>query len=505
MALARARCSSFVGVLVLGLAGCQTGAYARAKHADTEDAWRAFLADHPDGAEAESARDQLDEALWRDVDQVHTPLGYRRYLDELPDGAHAETARERLRALHHQQPGDSGRLDLDATAEASPDAARAALDASAGGDPAALRAFLARYPKSARDAELREREDDLSFALAARADAQALRRFLELHPHTRHRDEVEVLLGAREVKALLWEERFVDADVRLHGLGDGALQGQLARELCARQARWARARTSALADLGSEGLALVLADEGAVTSMARGLASEDAAEGIAVIWALAETGAPSALDPLLHALDPERSLAVRWSARVALAALVRAWPVEVRELELGQRLAQVSARAASAPLWFEEAVLEDALALVDSAATLAKARHDAPDDPLLLAEALRRGDLREPERGLTGQQLRALLPAIPEGEGCARAWFGSLLQRRRPAAGACGDAPHAPPSGAEARRLDALAALSKRMGSAPALRAQLGRLAERDGSERVRAAALAALGGAPTLDLEGCP
>jgi hypothetical protein len=259
----------------------------------------------------------------------------------------------------------------------------------------------------------------------------------------------------------------------------------------------------ALAELGTDGLALMLADDATVAAVSEGLAAEDDDEAIKAAWTLADTGSPAALDPLLVALGSARPLDVRWTVRLALERLVSGWPEGVRELELGPRRERLAARAASAPLWFAQAVLEGALGMEETTQTLEKARHDAADDPLPLAEALARGKLPEPERALVAEQLRAMLTAIP-GEGCERRRLLALATSGRADLGGCPDVP-AEVKNLEARRLAAIASLA-RLSSQPSmvLRAQLGRLAERDGSPAVREAAKRALAGADTLSTSTC-
>jgi hypothetical protein len=188
---------------------------------------------------------------------------------------------------------------------------------------------------------------------------------------------------------------------------------------------------------------------------------------------------------------------------LALARLVAGWPPEVREIELVPRREQLVARAASAPLWLEEAVLEAGLGLDEAVQALEKARHDAPEDPLPLAEALSRGDLRDPERSLVAQQLEAMLAAVPKSEVCARRWLRRLVVPDESDRDQCPQIP-AVVTSAEARRLAAIAALAPSTRSSAALLAQLGRLAERDGAPEVRDAAKRALAGIDTLTTPAC-
>lgn len=83
-------------------------AWATAAAADTADAYRAYLRDHPNGlySAAASARlDQLGESAdganrdrdaWADAAATNTPDAYRDYLNRFPQGEYAEAANRRL-------------------------------------------------------------------------------------------------------------------------------------------------------------------------------------------------------------------------------------------------------------------------------------------------------------------------------------------------------------------------------------------------------------------------
>jgi hypothetical protein len=492
--------------VAFSLGACRSAAFTRAEQRDTEDGWRAYLADHDLGVEADAARERLDDRVWAECERVKTPLAYRRYLDEFPAGAHEDDALARLRALR-SRPSPNDAEDLDATSGPAVEAnfADAALAASASGSSAPLLAFLSRFPDSPRAAALRAREEDLAFAEAARGTLEALRRFLETHPGSRRAAEVEAIIEEREIRALLWEEHFPEAEQRIAALPQGPLAAGLRRELCQRRARADRTSPVELSKLGAEGLALILPDDAAVGALAEGLLSEEAQDVIETAWLLADTGAPATLDPLLRVMEPERSVAVRWTARQVLARIIAGWPPEVREAELDRRRSQLVARAASAALWTEEAVLEEGLGSAEVQATLAKARHDAPEDPLPAALALERADLRDPEKSLVAQQLKNALAGLPSSEGCAQLWLARLVQETSaPPGGLCAEGPTGAALSAQTRRLAALSLLIKRGPLAPSLVAQLGRVAERDGSPEVRAAARSALAGVDTLDTPVC-
>ena len=100
-----------------GMAGAQGGngilqpdrdAWAAAAAADTADAYRAYLRDHPGGlySAAASARlDQLGETVdganrdrdaWAEAAATNTPDAYRSYLNRFPQGEYADAAGRRL-------------------------------------------------------------------------------------------------------------------------------------------------------------------------------------------------------------------------------------------------------------------------------------------------------------------------------------------------------------------------------------------------------------------------
>ena len=76
------------------LAGCATeyAAYEEAQAANTVEAYKAFLAEFPDGVNKAAAEERIDAMEWDVAEAENTAEAYEAYLAAHPDGRHAQDA-----------------------------------------------------------------------------------------------------------------------------------------------------------------------------------------------------------------------------------------------------------------------------------------------------------------------------------------------------------------------------------------------------------------------------
>ncbi|MBI5018281.1 MAG: hypothetical protein HZB55_22680 [Deltaproteobacteria bacterium] len=171
--------------------------FKEASKLDTAAAYRLFLAAYPEGPEAQEAQRKLKDAEADDAAfaQAQTSEeGLRAYLAERPEGHNAADARSRLEALKVASAAAS------APAVSSPSVA-AFVEAKEKRTAAALEEFLAKYPDSTEAAEAREQlgwlREDVAYEKARSADTEeGYRSFLREHPNAVLRDEVQLRLNA---------------------------------------------------------------------------------------------------------------------------------------------------------------------------------------------------------------------------------------------------------------------------------------------------------------------
>jgi hypothetical protein len=105
------------------LTACEGADLHEAQQLDSPDAYEAFLAKHPQSAEAARLRERIEELRFLRAQREGTPDALREYLQRHPDGANAEKAR-----------AEEDKLSFDvAKREDTPDAYQAYLDSHAAG------------------------------------------------------------------------------------------------------------------------------------------------------------------------------------------------------------------------------------------------------------------------------------------------------------------------------------------------------------------------------------
>jgi hypothetical protein len=377
---------------LLALAGCRHAAWERAEGARTVEAYRAFLAQHPESPQAEVARDRLAELEFERAAQLHTVLAYKRYLDEFAESTRAAAARARLEGLRFNA---AKAKDTDAAyrqfLEDHPDgthrdeaAARLAeleLKNVAGSDDASrLKRLVAQYPHDPRRAEAEGRLDQLAFERALKEGAAALRRYLQDHPAGEHREAAQARLLEIRLEGLLVSGMIAEARAEARSplaarLPQLAQRFQRAEEERALKARPEPLVQSALAGHYLRDLPDLLAALGAPDPLDRWQAAEELGHQVSV----------AGIDSLLDAVRGSRHLLVRWRAFEALGTVLRALPSEVAEAEVAGRVEALRVNASDAAVFLAIAVLLD-LSGQREAAAAEYARAYEPDqpDPIIL-------------------------------------------------------------------------------------------------------------------------
>jgi len=122
----RSRTVCTLGLLAVLVAACGDAEFERAEHANTPEAWDAYLRMHPDGAHAREARAHLsalvEEREWQRAHAADTPDAYQRFLRAYPQGSHAQEA---LVALAHVNLAPPAEAPSSAVAPPAPSASPA--------------------------------------------------------------------------------------------------------------------------------------------------------------------------------------------------------------------------------------------------------------------------------------------------------------------------------------------------------------------------------------------
>jgi hypothetical protein len=150
----------------VALCGCASSRYQAARRQDTVQAYRAYLARHPDDDQAQAARRRLEALEHRAAVASGRPLGCRLYLQRYPGGRYTGDCEARLARAAMERARTAADLRLIQERYGHTPQARKALvrlpdllasQALASNQPARLRAYLDRYPGSRREADVRRR------------------------------------------------------------------------------------------------------------------------------------------------------------------------------------------------------------------------------------------------------------------------------------------------------------------------------------------------------------
>ena len=374
-------------------AACGTDAYVRARKADTVEAYRMFLREHPRSGGVEEARSRLSELEFERARQLHTVLAYKRYLEEFGDLASSAAARALLEGLRFNAAREQGTAAaLRAFLADHPDGAhrdeaeqlmaRAELaEAAAAGEPEALARAIAGHPEDPRRPELQAQLDDQAFAQARASGAFALMRYLRDYSAGAHREEAKARLFEIKLEGLLFSGLLDEARAE-------AQRSPLSRLLKDLESKLARAEGERV--LRADRQALVQASLPAnylrsVEDLEKALVAPDPLDCWQAAEELSQQVTVRAIDPLLHAFRTARNPLVRQKAFDSLRAVLRALPLPVAEYEVATRLEQLQAMGPGAEVALAIAVLLDLSGSPEAAAAeYRKAFDPQAPDPVIL-------------------------------------------------------------------------------------------------------------------------
>ncbi|MEN9798088.1 MAG: hypothetical protein RL653_1784, partial [Pseudomonadota bacterium] len=380
--------------VLLPLSCASPNAWQRARTADTADGYRAYLAQHPKGEEAEAAEERLRALEFEEASRVQTVLAWKRFLEKHPEGPELPAARARLEGLRfaaasQRDTPEAWRLFLaDHPEGAHAEEARARIasleDARAAqaNDVQALESLSRAHAGDARGQQARVRLDDQRYAEASRSGARALFAYLADFPEGVHRVEAQAGLFELELEGLLVSGEWEAARA---AWARSPLQASLSRW----PGLWAQAEAER-AVKGSRELAVQRAlpahslrptDElvralGAVDPLERWQAAEELGEVVSV----------RVLDPLLDTFRRGRNLLVRDRAFASLQRVLKALPAPVAEHQLALREEALRQQAVTPELQLGLAVLADLGGRPEQAAAAYRRAWEAerPDPAVLL-------------------------------------------------------------------------------------------------------------------------
>jgi hypothetical protein len=380
-------------VLALGVAtGCAgSAAYRKASAADTPDAYRAYLSEHPKDSHADSARLRLSELEFERASQAHSLLAYKRFLDQFPDAPQASDAKKRLEALRFnvaaQKDTAAGWRDF---LSEEPDGAHhveargrlhdAELKAlAAKGDLSALAQRL--DPADPRYAQVQGRLDDQRFGQARATGTARLLAYLKDFPAGAHRLEAETELLSRRLEGLLFSGHVEEAKVL-------AAKSPLAAKLQDLPQRIARAEEAVRVRGSHDPLiqaALAANYVRSVDDLLKAVHAPDSLDRWEAVEELGQHLDVRVIDPLLVVLRTGRNALIRQRALESLQRLFSGLPRAIADYEIATRLATLREEAGSPALYLSVAVLEDLSgALARAAVDYQRAFEPRTPDPVIL-------------------------------------------------------------------------------------------------------------------------
>jgi hypothetical protein len=394
-----------LGVLLF-LTGCASQAYQRAKEADTIEAYRDFLREHPKDEMAEPAEARIEELEFAQAQKLHTVLAYKRFLETYPEAPQARAARSLLEGLRFNAAKEAGTVTAwrqflaDHPDGAQREEARRLMaeaeqkDLANTQDPKRLSSFLREAGDDPRRQEVESRLDDQAFAQARASGATKLFAYLRDFAAGQHREEAKALLLDLEVEGLLVSGLLEEAEARVkaHPLGpklerfpERLAKAKAVREALATRESLAQAAHVGhyLRDLGDLQQAL-----GAQDPLDRWQAAEELGQHVSV----------RTLEPLLTAFRTARNPLIRQHAMESLQSVLRALPRAVAEYEVAVRLESLRERASSAEVYLTIAALLDLTGQLELASTEYQRAYDTTNpDPVVLRRWVKiRQERRQP-------------------------------------------------------------------------------------------------------------
>lgn len=379
--------------VLLLLTGCANTAYQRAQDADTAEAWRTFLREHPKDPDAEAAEARLEELEFDEAKKLHTVVAYKRFLEAHPEGPQARAARSLLEGLRFNAAQEAGTAEAwrrflkDHPDGSHRDEAQKRLTEAEGkelsttSDAKQLASYLRNAPDDPRRVEVESRLDDQTFTQAKATGAAKLFAYLRDFPAGRHREEAKARLLDLEVEGLLVSGALDEAEakVKSHPLGP---------QLTDFPARLARARAERTA-LASQELIVQATHVGHylrdVEDLQAALRANDPLDRWQAAEELGQHVSVKVLDPLLDAFRTSRNPLIRQYALESLQTVLRALPRPVAEYEVASRLETLQPRASSPEMYLVVAALLDLSGQLETAATEYQKAFDANNpDPVVL-------------------------------------------------------------------------------------------------------------------------
>ncbi|MDC0707042.1 HEAT repeat domain-containing protein [Stigmatella sp. ncwal1] len=415
-------------VVLLLLTGCASRAYQRAKEADTVEAYRAFLREHPQDTLAEAVQVRIEELEFAEARKLHTVVAYKRFLESYPEAAQARAASSLLEGLRFNAAKGANTVAgwrqflADHPEGAQRDEAKRLLteaervELASTEDATQLASFLRGAEDDPRRLQVEERLDTQSFAQARASGATKLFAYLRDFPAGRHREEAKVSLLSLELEGLLVSGLLEEVEARLKTSPLGPqLPNWSARMVRARAEREARESREPLAQAVQAGY--YLRDLG---DLERALGAPDPLDRWEAAEELGQHVSVRALEPLLTAFRTGRNPLIRLRALESLQNVLRALPREVAEYEVASRLEGLRERASSAEVYLTVAALLDLTGQLELAATEYQRAFDAgaPDPVVLRRWVQLRQERRQPfSAAVAARQLALWALGVAREEG----------------------------------------------------------------------------------------
>ncbi|SES96562.1 HEAT repeat domain-containing protein [Stigmatella erecta] len=380
-------------VVLLLLTSCASGAYQRAKEADTVEAYRAFLREHPKDTLAEAVQVRIEELEFAEARKLHTVVAYKRFLEAYPEAAQARAAGALLEGLRFNAAKEADTVagwrqfladhpegaQREEAKRLLGEAERAELASTQ--DTRQLSSFLKGAEGDPRRLEVEDRLDAQAFEQARASGAAKLFAYLREFPAGSHREQAKVALLRLEMEGLLVSGLLEEVEARLKTNPLAPLlpdwpqrmaRARAEREACESREPLAQAVQAGyyLRELGDLERAL-----GAPDPLDRWEAAEELGQHVSV----------RALEPLLTAFRTARNPLIRLRALESLQSVLRALPREVAGYEVASRLEGLRERASSAEVYLTIAALLDLTGQLEQAATEYQRAFDAgAPDPVVL-------------------------------------------------------------------------------------------------------------------------
>jgi hypothetical protein len=380
-------------VVLLLLTSCASGAYQRAKEADTVEAYRAFLREHPKDTLAEAVQVRIEELEFAEARTLHTVVAYKRFLEAYPEAAQARAAGALLEGLRFNAAKETNTVagwrqfladhpegaQRDEAKRLLGEAERAELASTQ--DTKQLASFLKGAEGDPRRLEVEDRLDAQAFAQAQASGAAKLFAYLREFPAGSHREQAKVALLRLEMEGLLVSGLLEEVEARLK-------TNPLAPRLPDWPQRMARARAEREARESREPLAQAVQAGYYLRELGdleRALGAPDPLDRWEAAEELGQHVSVRALEPLLMAFRTARNPLIRLRALESLQSVLRALPRDVAQYEVASRLESLRERAGSAEVYLTIAALLDLTGQLELAATEYQRAFDAgAPDPVVL-------------------------------------------------------------------------------------------------------------------------